>query len=164
MKRFLIAAAILASTTAFAKDMPKVYGNEALAPHTSAEKEIAGLFDRWNAALATGNPAEVAKLYAPKGVLLPTVSNQVRATPAAITDYFVHFLELKPKGTINYREIRVLDKNTAIDNGVYTFAIVKDGQPGTVQARYTYVYEKIGGTWKIMAHHSSAMPEKADAS
>lgn len=162
MKRLLIAAAIVATSTfAVAKDAPKVYGNEVVAPHNAAEKEIAGLFDRWNAALATGDAAQVAKLYAPHGVLLPTVSNQVRATPAAITDYFVHFLELKPKGTINYREIRVLDKNTAIDNGVYTFAVERDGQPGTVQARYSFVYEKIGGTWKIMSHHSSAMPEKS---
>jgi hypothetical protein len=40
---------------------------------------IGGLFDKWNAALQTGNPERVADLYAPDGVLLPTVSNQVRS-------------------------------------------------------------------------------------
>lgn len=163
MKKLFFVAAMLATAAVSAKEAPKHYGNEAVAPATAAEKEIAGLFDTWNAALATGKPSEVVKLYAPNGVLLPTVSNQVRSTPAEITDYFIHFLDLKPKGTINYRQIRVLDKDTAVDSGVYTFAIVSDGKPSQVQARYTYVYEKMDGKWKIVTHHSSAMPEKVAA-
>lgn len=141
---------------------PKVYTGVAPAPTKAAEKEIAGLFDRWKAALATGEPEEVAKLYAPNGILAPTVSNEVRATPAAIRDYFVHFLPLKPQGVVNYRELRVLDDNTALDAGVYTFTLIKEGKPTKVQARYTYVYEKIKGEWKIMNHHSSALPEKVE--
>lgn len=159
MKKLIFAASMFACSTAFAADVPKVYGDEAVAPANAQERQIAGLFDGWNAALATGNPAEVLKRYHPKGTLLPTVSNQVRATPAAITDYFEHFLQLKPQGVINYRDIRVLDKDSAVDSGVYTFSIVKDGKPAKVQARYTFVYEKLGKEWLIMNHHSSAMPE-----
>ena len=44
--------------------------------------EVAAQFDRWNAALATGDPEQVASLYAPDGVLLPTVSNKVRTDHA----------------------------------------------------------------------------------
>lgn len=44
------------------------------------EREVAQLFDRWNAALTTGNPNNVAKLYTPDAVLLPTMSNQLRST------------------------------------------------------------------------------------
>ena len=161
MKKLIFAASMLVCSLSFAKDAPKVYGNEAVAPATAAERQIAGLFDQWNAALATGKPAEVVKLYHPKATLLPTVSNQVRSTPAAIEDYFDHFLALKPHGTINYRDIRVLDKDTAVDSGVYTFDIVKDGKPAKVQARYSFVYEKVGKQWLIINHHSSAMPEQA---
>jgi len=138
---------------------PMVYTGLAAAPQSAAEREIAALFDRWNAALATGDAKKVAALYAPNGVLEPTVSNQVRATPAQIEDYFVHFLPLQPQGVINERFIRLLDDNTAMDVGVYTFTLHKDGKLKKVQARYTYVYEKIEGDWKIMNHHSSAMPE-----
>jgi uncharacterized protein (TIGR02246 family) len=159
MKRLILAASLLACSAAFAKEAPRVYGNEAIAPATAAEREIAGLFDRWNAALDTGKPEEVLKLYHPKAMLQPTVSNQVRTTPAEIADYFVHVLALKPHGTINYRQIRVLDKHTAVDSGVYTFAVTRDGKPAKVQARYTYVYAKDGKQWRIMNHHSSAMPE-----
>jgi uncharacterized protein (TIGR02246 family) len=162
MKKLIFAASMLVCSVSFAKDAPRFYGNEAVAPATAAERQIAGLFDQWNASLATGKPAEVVKRYAPKATLLPTVSNKVRTTPAEITDYFDHFLLLKPQGTINYRHIQVLDKDTAVDSGVYTFDITKDGKPAKVQARYTFVYEKVGKQWLIVNHHSSAMPEQAE--
>lgn len=140
----------------------KTYVGKATAPASAAEKEVAALFDRWNAALATGNPKKVAALYAPNGILQPTVSNHVRTTPQEIEDYFDHFLPLKPQGVINSREIRLLGGDAALDSGVYTFTLVKEGKPVKVQARYTYLYQKINGDWKIVNHHSSAMPEKVD--
>lgn len=124
-----------------------------------AEADIAALFDRWNAALATKDPAQVAALYAADGVLQPTVSNDVRTTPEEIQAYFVDFLKLSPQGTINERTIRVLDDTTAVDAGVYTFGLTRDGKAEWVTARYTYVYELEDGVWKIKTHHSSAMPE-----
>lgn len=160
MKSLLfIASLFVASTTYAATASPVAYHEAAPAPATAGEKEIAALFDRWNAALATGNSSEVVKLYAQDGVLQPTVSNKIRATPEEIGDYFDHFLALKPHGTINYRQIRLLGDNSAFDSGAYTFDIVKNGKPAKVRARYTYIYKKIDGDWKIVNHHSSAMPE-----
>lgn len=153
-------ALALAAGTAAAHD----HAATALSPNDPKAKEIASLFDRWNAALATGNPKTVAALYAPNGVLQPTVSNEVRVGPAAIERYFVDFLKARPQGVIDFREIRMLDADTALDAGVYTFTLTKDGKPVKVQARYTYLYEMVGGEWKIMNHHSSAMPEPVPAS
>ncbi|MGC7097316.1 SgcJ/EcaC family oxidoreductase [Amycolatopsis lurida] len=129
------------------------------APAPPSEQEIAALFPAWNAALATGDPQRVADLYAPDAVLLPTVSNQVRSDRAGIVDYFTKFLQNKPSGTINQEIVEVLDDTTAINTGVYTFELTQNGQPQQVQARYTYVYERIDGKWLIVNHHSSAMPE-----
>ncbi len=117
--------------------------------------QIAALFDRWNASLATGNPDRVAANYAPDAVLLPTVTNEPRTTPADIRDYFVKFLKNKPQGTIDKRVIKI-DCNVAQDVGTYTFRFA-DGT--TVKARYTYVYQWRDGQWLIAHHHSSAMPE-----
>jgi len=123
------------------------------------KREIAALFDNWNDTLRTGGPHDMALLYAEDGVLLPTVSNQVRSNRVEIADYFEHFLALHPRGTINEQHIDVLDTNTAVNSGVYTFDVIKEGQPTYVVARYSYLYEKIGGKWLIKSHHSSAMPE-----
>lgn len=124
------------------------------------QQAIAGLFTEWNAALATGDPEKVADLYAPDAVLLPTVSNNVRTDRAEIVDYFQHFLENKPSGKIEQEVVNVLDTDTAINTGVYRFALTQNGTPQQVEARYTFVYELRDGKWLIVNHHSSAMPEK----
>jgi len=123
--------------------------------------EIKALFAGWNAALATGDAQKVADRYAPAAVLLPTMSNQVRSTRAEIVDYFEHFLRGRPAGEVLDSHVAVLDADDAIDAGTYRFALTKDGKPSTVDARYTFVYEKAGGQWLIVNHHSSAMPEQA---
>ncbi|VVN69763.1 SgcJ/EcaC family oxidoreductase [Pseudomonas fluorescens] len=137
-----------------------VYNGVAAAPTNAKDREIAGLFDRWNTALQSGSVQSVVDYYAPDAILQPTVSNEVRTTPSEIKDYFDHFMALKPIGEINYRDIRQLGNNSAVDSGVYTFTLTEaNGKISKVQARYTFVYEKIGGQWKIINHHSSAMPE-----
>ncbi|MEU6259462.1 SgcJ/EcaC family oxidoreductase [Streptomyces sp. NPDC047043] len=125
------------------------------------ERQIAGLFDTWNKALQTGDPEKVADLYAKNAVLLPTVSNKVRTDHAEIVDYFEHFLQNKPVGKKIETIVDVLDRNSAIDTGLYEFTLTdpRTGQKSTVEARYSYTYEKIDGTWKIVNHHSSKMPE-----
>ena len=123
----------------------------------ASEKEIASLFDRWNASLQTGDPHKVVANYATKSVLLPTVSNVPRLTPADKEDYFHHFLEDKPSGKVDSRVIEI-DCNTAIDSGLYTFTFAKTG--AVVKARYTYTYKWNGKQWLITSHHSSAMPER----
>jgi uncharacterized protein (TIGR02246 family) len=120
-----------------------------------SQQEIASLFDNWNQALQTRDPKQVAALYAQDGILLPTVSNQVRHNPAEIEDYFVNFLAKGPAGKIDEANIRVFG-DLAINSGVYTFTFA-DG--AVVQARYTFVYRWDGEQWLIVEHHSSQMPE-----
>ncbi|WP_406218449.1 SgcJ/EcaC family oxidoreductase [Streptomyces canus] len=131
------------------------------APKKPTKKAIAGLFNTWNAALQTGDSKKVADLYAKDAVLLPTVSNKVRTDRAGIVDYFQHFLENKPVGKKVQTIINVLDSDSAVDAGVYEFTLTDPdtGAKRVVEARYTYEYEKRGGQWKIVNHHSSAMPE-----
>ncbi|HYB71544.1 MAG TPA: SgcJ/EcaC family oxidoreductase [Candidatus Bathyarchaeia archaeon] len=132
------------------------------APRTEAcvatsEREIASLFDRWNASLQTGDPHKVVANYAPGSVLLATVSNRPRVTVEDKEDYFHHFLEDRPSGRIDSRTI-LIDCTTAVDVGLYTFTFARTGVQ--VKARYTYTYKWDGRQWLITSHHSSAMPEK----
>lgn len=140
----LIAAAIAAEVSAKTETC-----------HPTSDKEIASLFDGWNAALATGKPDIVVARYATKSILLPTVSNVPRLTPETRRDYFEMFLKSKPQGKIDSRLIQI-GCNSAIDAGIYTFTF---GDGKKVQARFTYTYGWDGKQWLITSHHSSAMPE-----
>lgn len=124
--------------------------------------EIEALFTAWNAALQTGDPQQVADMYADDSVLLPTVWDGPLVTREEKIAYFTTFLKSKPYGTINESIVRFLDdsKTTAINSGIYTFDLTdEEGKVSQVGARYTYVYDKqADGTWKIAEHHSSVLP------
>jgi uncharacterized protein (TIGR02246 family) len=124
---------------------------------STSEQEIASLFDRWNQSLQTGDPHKVVANYAERSILLPTVSNKPRLTPAEREDYFHHFLEDRPSGKIDLRFVEI-GCNTAVDAGLYTFTFAKTG--AVVSGRYSYTYHWDGSKWLITSHHSSAMPEK----
>ena len=140
--------ALVAATSAYAQTTQTCTAVE--------EKEIAGLFDRWNASLKTLDPSRVVANYTSDAVLLATVQNQPRLTQEDRLNYFTKFLKLTPEGTINSRTIKI-GCNTASDVGTYTFKM-KDGS--YVAARYSYLYSYQKGEWLISHHHSSAMPEK----
>ena len=118
-------------------------------------KNIQALFDAWNQALQTGDPKKVTLLYENDGILLPTISNQVRHNHDEIEDYFIHFLAKGPRGEINESNIRIFG-DIAINSGVYTFTF-KDST--SVSARFTFVYRWSQERWMIVEHHSSSMPD-----
>lgn len=121
----------------------------------------AAMFERWNAALATGDAEVVAALYSKDAVLLPTFSGGPLKGRAAIADYFRHFLQQQPHGRIDRRTLQ-LGCNMAADVGLYTFNVIQpDGSQADVPARYTFLYQYRNGKWQIIHHHSAVLP-KAD--
>jgi uncharacterized protein (TIGR02246 family) len=124
-----------------------------------SEKDVMKLFDTWNAALKTKDPQKVAALYHPDALLLATLSNVPRKTPAAVQDYFTTFLEQQqPQDCVVQQRVISMGHNYAEDAGVYKFHM-KSEEP--VLARYSFVYTRNeeNGQWKISHHHSSFMPE-----
>ena len=121
------------------------------------------LFDRWNAALATRNPETVADLYAADAVLLPTLSGRIRTDRQGIVDYFSHFLETKPCGTVTESYVHE-HHDLLLHSGHYAFTCQTDSAPHpfTVNARFTFAYRREGNVWKIVAHHSSRLPDDVD--
>lgn len=117
--------------------------------------KIASFFDDWNQALQTGDPKKITSLYDTEGILIPTLSNQVRHNHEEIEDYFAHFLVKSPRSQIDESNIRIFN-NIAIHSGIYTFTFKDDK---STQARFTYVYRWNGQCWMIIEHHSSTMPE-----
>ena len=140
-------------------DMGKAHAMQCAAiPANAADT----LFNQFNAAWATKNPDEVTKLFAKDAVLLATVSNEPRTTPAGVRDYFVSFLKGSPVGTINTSTV-VPGCNQMARMGTWTVSLQNaQGARSDVKARYTFIYKMEDGQWKIAHLHSSMMPEKTN--
>ena len=123
---------------------------------------IEAKFDRFNAAWATLDPDKVTALFTAEPVLLPTLSNRPRTTPAAVRDYFVGFLKNKPVGRIDTSTTEI-DCNTVSRVGTWTVTLTDPATGSTreVKARYSFIYRFEDKDWKIDHLHSSAMPEAA---
>ncbi|WP_298161264.1 SgcJ/EcaC family oxidoreductase [Brevundimonas sp.] len=117
-------------------------------------------FARFNDAWATGDPDVVTALFTNEPVLLATVSNTPRTTPALVRDYFVSFLRSKPVGRIETSTVEI-DCQTASRLGTWTVTLTDaaTGAKTDVRARYSFIYRYEGGDWKIDHLHSSMMPE-----
>lgn len=124
-------------------------------------KEIEAQFDRFNAGLATRNPDRMTALFAPGAVLLPTLSDEERTTPAAIRAYFVYFLKKSPVGHIDTSTVRI-GCNMAARMGNWSFTLTDPATHKTsvAHARYSFVYTYERGGWMIAHLHSSVMPKE----
>jgi len=79
-----------------------------------------------------------------------------------LRDYFVTAFMVLPGLKVSFGEQRIrVYGGAALNTGYYTFSFVKDGETKSIPARYSFTYAKDGDTWKIVDHHSSAMPAPA---
>lgn len=131
----------------------KVNGPSSVPANTISEQEVEALFNKWNASLATGDPAKVDAMYAADAVLLPTVAPGVHDTSAERVGYFTAFLQNDPTGAVDEGVVRTLGPSAVSHSGLYSFTMGTTGE--VVNARFTFVYERIHGEWKIVEHHSS---------
>jgi len=132
-----------------------------LAPAPSAEpkEDVAAAATSWATALGTDDPDKVLPFYSEDAVLWGTLSPTVRASRAALNDYFIGAFKVLPGLKVSFGDqlIRVYG-GTAVNTGYYTFSYVKDGETKSLPARYSFTYVKNGDRWLIVDHHSSAMP------
>jgi len=117
-------------------------------------------FQAWNDALQTKNPKTVANLYSSTDLsFLPTVSPQHIKGVTNTEDYFTDFVLKNPFGTITDDKVQVFDGGNAyLHSGMYTFELGPREMRTPVEARFSYLWKKEEGTWKIAHHHSSVTP------
>src|SRR5215813_12863455 len=133
-----------------------------LSVHTATagpQEVVAAAGQKWATVFAENNPDAMLPFYAKDAVLWGTLSPTIRSDPAALKAYFVGAFQALPKATVKFGDqlIRVYG-NTAVNSGYYTFSYTKDGETKSIPARYSLTYVKDGNDWKIVDHHSSAVP------
>lgn len=144
-------------TIALAITLLLLLGVPALAP-AGPKEDVAAATQAWADAFNSRNPDRVLALYDGDAVLWGTVSPTLRDTPEARRDYFKGMPD-QPQGRVALGDQRVrVYGDMAVNTGYYTFSNVRDGQPVTVPARFSFVYRQRDGRWIIVDHHSSAVP------
>lgn len=125
--------------------------------------DVLAAMELWQQRLAEAcpsNPEKVVSLYAEDGVLWGTISRQIRNDRASITDYFVNACQKLPKLKVEFTDplVRVYG-DTAVNSGSYTFTYEQDGEMKSLPARYSFTLTKRNGSWLIVDHHSSKLPD-----
>jgi len=117
------------------------------------------LFSQWNEALLSGDPKKVSELYTKDNIFLPTMFGKMEFGREGDEEYFEHFLEKHPVGTIIQDDV-IANDDIIVHAGLYDFELdTVDGNRETAHARFTFVYTKEDdGGWRIEHHHSSLKP------
>ena len=159
MQKIIISAALAAAVIAVPAQAKTAKSSQCAAV---TQAQVDGLFTDFNNAWATKDPAKVTSLFTKDAVLLATVSNKPRTTPAEIEDYFVSFLKGSPVGTIDSSTVKIgCNKVSRLGTWTVTLTDAATGAKTDVKARYSFIYRLEDGKWKIDHLHSSIMPEKA---
>ena len=125
-------------------------------PTTSrpAADEASSVLDAWAAAFNTRSPERVAALYADDALLHGTSLAPLRVGIAEIRGYF--------RGTstveIDAPHFVRLADDCLLGVGHYRFSTMQDGRRIVTPARFTFVFQRREGAWKVLHHHSSAEP------
>ena len=112
----------------------------------------------WVAAYNSRDPSRISAQYDSEAVFWGTSSPTIRATPAAIADYFKNAAKSpESRVTVTDQFVRVVG-DMAVNTGAYTFTAVRDGKTVSTPARFTLVFQNRNGRWFIASHHSSRVP------
>ena len=112
------------------------------------------LLQKWTSTVKDGDPNQVVNLYHDDGILLGTFSNKERVRHELILEHFENLLK-SPVEVEIVSEHPIVFESVAVNSGLYNF--VTGGK--TINARFSFVYQKDNGDWKIASHHSSVIPE-----
>ena len=116
-------------------------------------------FKNWNEALKAQDYEKVASLYSSTDLsFLPTVSPKFIRDRHSTKQYFMDFLKRLPDGTITADNVQSYGTDAYLHSGLYTFMTGPAENRQAVEARFSYMWRKVEGAWKIVHHHSSAVP------
>ncbi len=119
-----------------------------------------GTANRWNSALKAKCYDQVAALYSTQDLsFLPTVSSKFIRDSSSTKEYFMGFLKKLPEGNIDADTVQNYGNDAYLHSGMYTFMVGPEDNRSPVQARFSYMWRRINGEWKITHHHSSALPD-----
>jgi uncharacterized protein (TIGR02246 family) len=148
--RFVTMASTLLATLALSLSPVQASGDE--------QAEVMAATARWVDAFNRKSARDIVALYAADAVLFGTSSPLLRDRPQLVQEYFSTLPSLGDASiTVGEHRVQVFG-DVAINTGFYTRTSKQNGATVSNPARFTFVYERRGGLWLIVNHHSSTLP------
>ena len=124
----------------------------------TAEKEVLAATDAWRAAYDSRDPARITSTYGKGAVFWGTTMKSIAASPEGIAEYFKGVAG-RPNARVVFTEqhVRVFG-DVAFNSGAYTFRDSRDGKEIMNPSRFSMVFQRQGGAWMLVHHHSSRVP------
>lgn len=128
------------------------------------EASVRAATENWIAAFNRADAAAVCALYDPRAVLWGTTADQLITSPQGIRSYFDAVFALRPVPRMALGETlpRVFG-DVAVSTGHYTLTLAPAPQLREVPARFSFTWQRTAGVWRIVDHHSSAVPTPLNA-
>ena len=123
------------------------------------EAAVRAATQAWIDAFNRADLHAIGALYDPRAVLWGTTSPQLIRTPEGIAAYFAAVFALQPTPRMALGEAVVRQwGEVAVSTGGYVLTW-PDPAARRVSARFSFVYHRGAAGWRIVDHHSSAMPD-----
>jgi uncharacterized protein (TIGR02246 family) len=124
------------------------------------EDEVHARFEQWIATFNAHDADRLSQLYDRDARLLSTGGNEKPLDGReTIRVYFTPFLNRGDTVVFDHDDAVKVFSNTGLETGYYHFNIHDaDGKVDVWVSRYTFVFEKKDGSWMIVHHHSSKVP------
>ena len=135
-----------------------------MASSETREATVLAATEAWIAAFNRCDAPAICALYDPQAVLWGTTAAELITTPQGIHAYFDAVFALQPVPRMALGEVlpRVFGE-LAVSTGHYTLTLAPPPQLREVPARFSFTWRRTAGVWRIVDHHSSAMPTPLSA-
>ena len=101
---------------------------------------------------------DVCALYAPDATFHPTLSDQFVTEANGVRKYFDAFVPKRPVVRITRSVQCDVAEHAVLHSGTYEIELGDPNSRELVRARFTFLWQRFNGTWRITHHHSSASP------
>jgi hypothetical protein len=144
----LLAAAALAACAKTTGDHPAVTEAEATKVAAAAEASFTG-----------GNLDAVMTQYDDKAVMIDASNPDPSDDRKITTGWAKNFVSMKPADyKVTSRHIQLVGPDAFVSSGIESFTVAAGAARPTVSARFTDVFQRRGGLWKIVHEHVSMPP------
>lgn len=128
------------------------------------ETSVRAATEAWIAAFNRSDTVALCALYDPQAVLWGTTAPELITTPQGIAAYFDAVFALQPVPRMALGEVlpRVFG-DVAVSTGSYTLTLAPPPHLREVPARFSFTWRRTAGVWRIVDHHSSAVPAPLNA-